>query len=122
MTKEYTEYRNVVTVVSIFMLFLAIARLPYGYYIFLRWVVCATALFSAWTAYEYKCKFWVFVMGGIAILFNPIIPVYLTKDIWVIIDLIVAILFLVSIFTIRPKRQLPKEEKAQNLEKKVRKK
>lgn len=57
-----------------------------------------------------------FFDGGIAILVNPIIPVHLTKDIWVIIDLIVAILFIVSIFTIKPKKQLPKEEKAQNLE------
>lgn len=62
-----------------------------------------------------------FFDGGIAILFNPIIPVHLTKDIWVIIDLIVAILFLVSIFKIKPKRELPKEQKVQNLETEQRK-
>jgi len=38
-------------------------------------------------------------MGGIAILFNPIIPVYLTKEIWVVIDFIIAIVFLISILT-----------------------
>ena len=84
------------------MLILAIPRLPYGYYIFLRWVVSATALFSVWAAYECKRKSWVFVMGGVAILFNPIIPVYLTKETWIVIDFIVAVVFLVSIFGIKP--------------------
>lgn len=116
MTKETIQYKNIIAGISVFMLFLAIPKLPYGYYILLRWVVTISALFSGWVAYDSEDKFWVFLMGGIAILFNPIIPVHLTKDIWVIIDLIVAILFLVSIFTIKPKRQLPKEKKVQNLE------
>lgn len=120
MTKEDVKYRNVVAVISVFMLLLAIPRLPYGYYIFLRWVVSLSAVFSAWVANSSEDKFWVFLMGGIAILFNPIIPVHLIKEIWVIIDLIVAILFLVSIFKIKPNRQLPKKEKVQNLEKEER--
>jgi len=111
MTEEHIGYRNVAVTISVFMLLLAIPRLPYGYYILLRWVVSLTALFSTWVAYEYKYKFWVFMMGGIAILFNPIIPVHLTKGIWVVTDIVVAILFLVSIFKIKPKRELPKEEK-----------
>ena len=102
MTKEYIEYRNIAAVISVFMLLLAIPRLPYGYYILLRWVVSAAALFSAWAAYECKRKFWVFVMGGIAILFNPVIPVHLLKETWIAIDFIVAVVFLVSIFGIKP--------------------
>lgn len=64
MTEETIKYKNITAAVSVFMLLLAIPKLPYGYYIFLRWIVSATALFSAWAAYEYKCKFWVFLMGG----------------------------------------------------------
>ena len=121
MTKEDVKYKNIIAGISVLMLFLAIPKLPYGYYTLLRWVVTISALFSAWVANNSEDKFWVFLMGGIAILFNPIIPVHLTKEIWVIIDLIVAILFLVSIFKIEPKRQLPKKEIAQNLEKEERK-
>jgi len=36
-------------------------------------------------------------MGGIAILFNPILPTYLTKGIWVFIDLVVALVFFAAI-------------------------
>ena len=110
MTKETIQYKNIIAGISVFMLFLAIPKLPYGYYILLRWVVTISALFSVWVAYDSEDKFWVFLMVGIAILFNPIIPVHLTKDIWVIIDLIVAILFLVSIFHIKPERK-PREKK-----------
>jgi len=120
MTKETIQYKNIIAGISTFMLFLAIPKLPYGYYTLLRWVVTISALLSVWVAYNSEDTFWVFLMGGIAILFNPIIPVYLTKDIWVIIDVIVAILFLVSIFKIKSKRELPKEEKIQNLEKEQR--
>jgi len=116
MTKETIQYKNIIAGISTFMLFLAIAKLPYGYYTLLRWIVTINALFSVWVAYNSEDTFWVFLMGGIAILFNPIIPVYLTKEIWVIIDVIVAILFLVSIFKIKTKRELPKEEKVQKLE------
>ena len=116
MTKETIQYKNIIAGISAFMLFLAIAKLPYGYYTLLRWIVTINALFSVWVAYNSEDTFWVFLMGGIAILFNPIIPVYLTKEIWVIIDVIVAILFLVSIFKIKTKRELPKEEKVQKLE------
>jgi len=121
MTKEDVKYKNIITGISVFMLFLAIPKLPYGYYTLLRWVVTISALFSAWVANNSEDKFWVFLLGGVAILFNPIIPVHLTKDIWVIIDFIVAILFLVSIFKIKPKRQLPKKDKVQNLEREQRK-
>ena len=104
MTEEHIGYRNVAATISVFMLLLAIPRLPYGYYILLRWVVSLTALFSTWVAYEYKYKFWVFMMGGITILFNPITPVYLPKATWIVIDLVGAVIFLVSIFHIKPKK------------------
>jgi hypothetical protein len=45
-------------------------------------------------------------MGVIAILFNPIAPVYLDKGTWVVIDLIVAALFLISIFKIKRRNNL----------------
>lgn len=70
----------------------------YGYYVLLRWVVTGTALFVLWAAYELKETKWIWIMGLIALLFNPIAPIYLDKNTWVIIDFIVAGIFLISIF------------------------
>lgn len=103
MDKEIIKYKNIASVITIVMLLVAIADLPYGYYTLLRCVVTASAIFLVWTAYESKRTFWLFLMGIVAILFNPLIPIHLDKETWVIIDFIVAILFLVSIFKIKSK-------------------
>ena len=74
------------------LLFLAFLELPYGYYTFLRLVVTGMSLYAAFGLLEKgSINFW--VMLGIAILFNPIIPVYLTKEIWTPIDISVGIYF-----------------------------
>jgi len=104
MDKEIIKYKNIVSGISVIMLLLAIPTFwPYGYYILLRWMITISAVFLLSLAYEQKETFWLFSMGIIAILFNPIIPVYFDKETWVVIDFIVAIMFLVSIFKIKLK-------------------
>lgn len=90
--------------ISFFMLIIAIPEgLPYDYYIILRWIICASSLYFVWYIYENKKNGWIWPMGIIGILFNPLIPVYLNKSIWIFIDLISAILFLSCIFLIKTK-------------------
>lgn len=103
MDKETIQNKNIASGIAILMLLLAIPSgvWPYGYYILLRWVIAGIALFVLWVAYELKMTGWSWLMGGIAILFNPVIPIHLDKATWVVIDIIVAILFLASIFKIR---------------------
>ena len=104
MNKEIIKYKKVFSVISILMLLLAIPSIwPYVYYQILRWVVTGTALFVLWTAYELEKKIWLWIMGAIAILFNPIAPIYFDKGTWIIIDFIVAIIFLISMFKIKLK-------------------
>ena len=76
------------------MLLLAIPSIwPYGYFVILRWVVAGSA-YIAYLAYEANRTAWIWTMAIVAILFNPIFPVHLTKEIWIVIDLAVAIIFL----------------------------
>jgi len=76
---------------------------PYGYYIFLRWAVCGAAIFNAIGFSKSKLTGWVLVFGALAFLFNPLFPVYLNKSSWVGIDLISAILFFLSAYSIKDK-------------------
>jgi len=104
MDKEIIKYKNIVSGVLVVMLLLAIPTFwAYGYYVLLRWIVTISAVFLLSLAYESKKAFWLFSMGIVAILFNPIIPVHLDKETWIIIDLVAAILFLISIFKIKLK-------------------
>lgn len=88
---------------SAVMLFLAIPSgiWPYGYYVLLRWVVAGTGVFAAYLAYNVGKTLWAVVFGLVVLLFNPIIPIHLTKDIWVLIDLVVALIFFTALFSIR---------------------
>ena len=50
--------------------------------------------------YENGLNFWVITFGLIAILFNPIIPIYLNnKSAWMPIDIICGIIFIIKLFT-----------------------
>ena len=71
------------------MLVLAVLPLPYGYYTALRIVVCGAAGFLVYqlSGENGDFSFWLFGFFGIAVLFNPIIPIHLTKAIWQPIDL-----------------------------------
>lgn len=93
---------NWFTLVAGVMLLLAIPAIwPYGYFQILRWVVAIVAIYNAYIAYELKQNGWIFIMVAIAILFNPIAPIFLQKQTWVILDLITSILMFVSIIKIK---------------------
>jgi hypothetical protein len=89
------------SVIVAILLAVAAAPLPYGYYQMLRWVTCGVAAFIAVIAYRWG-KFWATgVFGVVAVLFNPIWPIYLTRGIWRPIDLVCAALFIASIFILK---------------------
>ena len=91
-------------IAGIFLLLAIPSGWPYGYYIFLRWVVCGVAIINAIGFLESKLTGWVLVFGALAFLFNPFIPVYLDKSSWVAIDLISAIVFFLSAYSIKEKK------------------
>lgn len=75
------------------MLIIALGDLPYGYYQVLRLVVCGASAYLAFLAFSAKRKS---VCGELlvanAIVFNPIIPVYLSREIWSVLDIVSAVL------------------------------
>ena len=84
------------------LLLLALADLPIGYYTFLRIVVTIGAVVVVISEFENGINFWALLFGLIAVIFNPLIPVYLNdKDAWMPIDIIVAILFLIKSLTLK---------------------
>ena len=85
------------------MLILAMLELPIGYYTFLRIIIFIGAIFVMIDDFKIQNEitFSVLFFGTIAILFNPITPIYFNnKDIWMVIDIIVAISFIFKGFTI----------------------
>jgi hypothetical protein len=81
-------------IVAAAMLLLALAPWPYGYYQLLRFVVCGVAVYVAVMSYNWH-KIWaVWLFGFIAVLFNPLIPIHLSRELWQPIDVICGIIFI----------------------------
>ena len=90
--------------IPISMLFIATERMPYGYYTFVRIVVCGFAAFLAYVAWEEESaasRTWAIILGLAAILFNPIVPVYLKRATWVYFDVGTALLFVAHLVFVR---------------------
>jgi hypothetical protein len=77
------------------------AHLPYGYYIFLRITVCSCAAYIAYAGFRDGKLWWPTAFALTAVLFNPVIPVNLRRDIWHDIDWIVALGFSIHVAFLR---------------------
>ena len=78
------------------MLFVAVGPMPYGYYTLLRWIVCAACIFLVSQEYDLRgvASVGVFGFTGLAVLFNPLIPIPLTREIWAPINVGAAIVLI----------------------------
>ncbi|SOE17227.1 hypothetical protein SAMN05877838_2122 [Hoeflea halophila] len=87
------------------LLILAVLPMPYGFYTFLRIAVTLAAVIAAYVIYQasQSLRWEVVVMGLVAILFNPVFQVSLSRTIWLPIDLLCAALFFYVAVT-RPRR------------------
>ncbi len=90
--------RNPVFLITAIALFIAMADMPYGYYQLLRFFVCGVGAYGAYLSYEQKKTGWVWILGIIALLFNPFMKFYFEKEVWKIIDFIAGIIFCVCFF------------------------
>jgi len=100
--KELINNKNIAAWISVVALIpAAVVLWPYGYYTLLRWVITITASFVAYTANQLNRSGWMWAFVIVALLFNPIAPVHLDRETWVVIDLIVAAIFLISIFKVK---------------------
>ena len=61
----------------------------------MRWVICGCAVFIAYQRYKEKgCGFPTVVFIVIAIVYNPIEPIHLFKEAWIVINIITVSIFL----------------------------
>ena len=74
---------------------------PYGYYILLRWVCCAAFTYLALKAHAQGKDGWVWVLGVMAVIYNPIIRIHLTREIWSAVNIFTLIISVSSIFAVR---------------------
>ena len=85
-------------IIAAAMLLIATMPLPIEFYTLLRIVVCGAAAYSSYCFFENKNSQTGLILVLIAIVWNPLIPIYLyDKFIWILLDISAAIyMFLLS--------------------------
>lgn len=78
------------------LLALAVLPLPYGYYQLLRLVATGVFAWAAVVAIRRGSTGHGFGFAVLALLFNPVLPVYLSKALWMPIDLGAAVALVMS--------------------------
>jgi len=99
--KEKVQITTILKIIAVIMLLLALADNPYWYYRILRYVITGITAYLAYLAYQQGERTWTWIFTIIAILFNPIAPIYLNRGIWSVIDIITATLIFTSIFKLK---------------------
>lgn len=100
------------TTIPCILLLNALADMPYWYYTLLRVTICATAIGKLLSNKNAAARI---IYIGIALLYNPLAPVHLTRDIWEPVNLAtIAILLLLRYLSPSPKEQQTKQANQAN--------
>jgi len=97
--KKEVGFTTIPAIIAAIMLILTFLDWPSGYYTLLRIVVTGVSVYYAYYIYSVikVVDLWFWAMVAIAILFNPIFPIYLyDKSIWWVIDVVTAILLIIT--------------------------
>jgi len=81
-------------------------RLPYGYFTFLRIVVCLAAGCIAAATFRDGKSLWATIFVLIAVLFNPFVPIEMNKDDWLFFDAVTTIVFIAHVAFVRQGRAI----------------
>lgn len=86
------------------LLLLCLFHMPYGYYQLFRFVAVVGFAILAYYAYERKNVPMAIVYVGLALLFQPLVKVGLGRQVWNIIDVVVAVGLIVTLFIPKSKK------------------
>lgn len=89
---------KIIKILLALLLFICLADMPYGYYQLVRFVGLIGFSILAYKAYEHNKKIEMIIFVGLALLFQPFFKISLGREIWNIVDVIVGVGLLLSIF------------------------
>ena len=93
---------NAIKIVLAILFFLCLADMPYGFYQFVRFAGLIGFAILAYQANQQGRQTEMIIYGGLALLFQPFFKIALGRQMWNIVDVVVGIGLLISMF-IKPK-------------------
>jgi len=90
--------KKTIKIVLSILLFLCLADMPYGYYQFVRFVAMIGFGILSFQSAESENKSFLIIYGALAILFQPFFKIALGRELWNIVDVIVGVGLIISLF------------------------
>ena len=89
----YSVTRSPVVLTTCLLVLAAFGRWPYAFYELLRLATCGTGAYLAFVAHQQQRRGWMWTMVALALLFNPLLPIRLSRQDWQSVDFIAALVF-----------------------------
>lgn len=99
---------NAIKIVLAILFFLCLVDMPYGFYQFVRFTGLIGFSILAYLANQQGKKTEMIIYAGLALLFQPFFKIALGRQIWNIVDVIIGIGLLITIF-LKPKESQPQK-------------
>jgi len=93
---------SIIKVILSLLFFLCLMDMPYGFYQFVRFAGLIGFAILAYQTHRQGRQTEMIIYGGLALLFQPFFKIALGRQIWNIVDVVVGIGLLISIF-MKPK-------------------
>ena len=87
-----------IKIILAILLLLCLADMPYGYYEFVRFTALIGFAILAYDANQQNKQTEMIIYGSLALLFQPFFKIALGRELWNIVDVVVAIGLIVNIF------------------------
>ena len=91
-------FERIIKIVLAVLFFLCLLDMPYGFYQLVRFVALVGFSILAYQTYENKIKYLTIIYIGLAILFQPLIKISLGREIWNVLDVIIGLGLIISLF------------------------
>ncbi|SRR5258705_13719813 len=101
---------GIVKIVLATLLFLCLADMPYGYYQFIRYLFMVVFTVYAYNFYQRGNISSTILFIALAILFQPFFKIALGRQMWNIIDVVIACLLIASVILPYIKKESQKEK------------
>lgn len=90
--------KNTIKIVLSILFFLCLVDMPYGYYQFVRFAAMVGFGILAFQSTESENKSFLIIYGALALLFQPFFKIALGRELWNIVDVIVGVGLIISLF------------------------
>ena len=89
---------NTIKIILAILMFICLADLPYGYFQFVRFAALIGFGLLALSASNDGNQTEMYICGALALLFQPFFKIALGREVWNVVDVIVGVGLLASIF------------------------